>query len=335
MPPEAARPSVVPLIVQILLLLAGIAMTVFFLTRLPMQFTASYGTVGAPPHAASAAICSTSDMLSEADIPENSIPESNPVIVVDPTLPDYDFAAVVPESLAVSTDYFADTIFIGDSRTVGLIMYTKLKPIDFSAVGLNISTIWTKSYIRMQDASGKNKSYKLADALEMKQGEYKSIYLAVGLNELGWEPAGFASAFKRSISNLRAITNVPIYVQLIIPVTKTASETSQFGVTNEKAVLFNAEIRRLAEELELYLLDPTEIFMLDDGTLDPDVASDGIHLQPPAYTEILDYYRTHVVDAADWANLTRKYLSENSNQSTPGLVFKPENPDPVIHSANP
>lgn len=39
---------------------------------------------------------------------------------------DYDYSMPVPQSEAVSEEYFDDAVFIGDSRTEGLIMYTDL-----------------------------------------------------------------------------------------------------------------------------------------------------------------------------------------------------------------
>ena len=244
MPDEAPRgPSAVSVALRLFLLAAAIAATVLFLLLLQVEFTYEYKPLtGMARHTAEAA-AEISDKLLESEIPAPPDPYAE--------LPDYDFTAPVPEAPAEQADYFADTVFIGDSRTVGLIMYTKLKPIDFSGVGLNVSSIWTKSYIRMQDETGANRSYLLADALAKKAGEFKSVYLAVGLNELGWGVTKFAEEFEKTIATLRSLTDVPIYVQLILPVTQKASETSQFGITNEKASLFNEEIRRIAEEEEL------------------------------------------------------------------------------------
>jgi len=320
-PKEAPRRvSAVSIALRLFLFAAAALTAVLFVFFMQVDFTYEYRPLRSLARMEAAPAADISDKLLESEIPAPPDPYAK--------LPDYDFSAPVPEAPAEQADYFADTVFIGDSRTVGLIMYTKMKPIDFSGVGLNASSIWTKPYIRMPDETGALRATMLTDALKMRAGEFKSIYLALGLNELGWKPSAFAQSFEATIDTLRQLTDVPIYVQLILPVTKTASESSEFGITNEKAVLFNVEIRRIAEEKELFLLDPTELFMLDDGTLDPVAASDGIHLQPSVYTQVLDFYRTHTVDAADYANLARRYLQEKS--APEDIVYAPIAPEPVI-----
>ena len=335
--PEAGSPGTAPrgpsaasVALRLFLSAAALIAAVVFLLIMQVEFTYEYRPLTIPARAAQAQIGEISDKLLESEIPAPPDPFAK--------LPDYDFTAPVPEAPAEQADFFSDTVFIGDSRTVGLIMYTKLKPIDFSGVGLNVSTIWTKSYIRLPDASGTLRATSLSDALTAKAGEFKSVYLALGLNELGWNPSVFAKSFESTIDTLRSLTDVPIYVQLILPVTQKASDTSEFGITNEKAALFNEEIRRIAAEKEVFLLDPTALFALEDGTLDPTAASDGIHLQPAAYTQIVDYYRTHTVDPADYANLARRYLADGDGDAAsdaPGKpdapeVFIPVAPEPVI-----
>lgn len=330
-PDTAPRgPSAASVALRLFLFAAALIAAVVFLLIMQVEFTYEYKPLPVFQKMEPSPAGDISDKLLESEIPAPPDPFAK--------LPDYDFTAPAPEAPAEQAEFFSDTVFIGDSRTVGLIMYTKLKPIDFSGVGLNVSTIWTKSYIRLPDASGTLRATSLSDALTAKAGEFKSVYLALGLNELGWKPSVFAKSFEYTIDTLRSLTDVPIYVQLILPVTQKASDTSEFGITNEKAALFNEEIRRIAAEKEVFLLDPTALFALEDGTLDPTAASDGIHLQPAAYTQILDYYRTHTVDPADYANLARRYLadgdgdaaSDDSGKPDAPEVFLPVAPEPVI-----
>ncbi len=214
----------------------------------------------------------------------------------------YDFTLSVPQSADVGADYFKSTVFIGDSRIKGLLMYTDLSPFDFSGEGANVSSVQTKSYIRMRDADGVFRNYTLFDALRLKLGEYDSVYISLGLNELGWKLDNFTVAFRELIKNIREITDVPIYVQLVMPITTRAAAASKFGITNEKAILFNDALVEITAELSLFRLDPLSLFIMEDGTLDPKYASDGIHLYPESYHTLAMYYRTHVVDLERYAN---------------------------------
>ncbi len=214
----------------------------------------------------------------------------------------YDFSSTVPASTAVDYSYFDDTVFIGDSRTKGLIDYSPLSPYDFSSVGLNVSLLLEKAFLRFPDEDGNLQPHTLLEALEREDVSYKSIYIATGLNELGWPVEGFIPEFSKLIDTLREVTDVPIYVQTIIPVTTYSSETTLYGITNEKCVIFNERLIKLAEEKEVFLLDPRELFTLEDGTLAPAHSADGVHLNRNSCKILADYYRTHIVDIYAYDN---------------------------------
>jgi lysophospholipase L1-like esterase len=291
--PETFVNSGIYTLIQILLLITAIAAMSLFLTFLPMKFTYDYPVTVMP------VICEASSGLIQLDnIYESEIPKPKRDV-----LPFYDFSKPVPEGVTYPPEYFSDTVFIGDSRTVGLILYTKLRTIDFSQVGLNIGLLSSKSYLRYTDENGEKREVTCMEALELEKGNYSAIYISLGLNELGWEANSFIKTYRNVLTEIRNITDVPIYIQLIIPVTAEASEKSTFGITNEKAVQFNSLMRTLAEEMQVFLLDPTELFALEDGTLNPEDAFDGVHLTTPAYKKLLAFYQSHVVDPNDYENL--------------------------------
>ncbi len=286
------------IVIEAVLALLSVSAAVLLALSLPCEYTHTYITAHAPIAVAAESAAPACDTVSVDDIPP---PPYVPVY--------YDFGDEIPQSAPVGYEYFNDTVFIGDSRTKGLIMYTEMSPYDFSSVGTNVGTVQVKRFIRMKDENDEFHSYTLFEALEKERGNYKTVYIALGLNELGWEAEKFDSTYRELITNIRAITDVPIYIQLIMPVTARAAETSEFGITNDKAVIFNYHLRRIAAEMSLFLLDTTDIFTLEDGTLDPAHASDGVHLQIASYQAIADYYRTHIVDTEAYDN-TRKAPSE-------------------------
>ncbi len=288
------------LILELVLALAAVLAATALTFSVFTEYTHTYITAVPPTVMAASEADTPTYGASEADIP-------SPVYV--PVY--YDFTKPVPESPAVDYSYFNDTIFIGDSRTKGLILYTDLTPYDFSSEGTNVGSVQVKAFIRMKNEDGELQNYTLFEALERESGNYHTIYIALGLNELGWPLEAFDTTFRELIKNIRAVTDVPLYIQLIMPVTTLSSATSQFGITNEKGVVFNEYLRNIAAELELFYLDTTDMFTLEDGTLDPAYASDGVHYHREWYKLIADYYRTHIVDLEAYEN-TRTVISEET-----------------------
>ncbi len=292
------------IIIKLLLAVAVLILAAVFASYLFVDYNFEYVTSPLPVAAVKSETIAAEGHLTEDDVPP---PPYVPVY--------YDFTSPVPEGEPVSFDYFNDTVFIGDSRTKGLLMFTDIKPYDFSSVGLNVSSLSTQAFIRMRDENNELRSYTLFEALEREEGKYKAIYVATGLNELGWPADGYMAAFDTFIKNIRAITDVPIYVQLIMPVTTYSSETTKYGITNEKCVIFNELLREYVAQNELFMLDPLSLFTLEDGTLSPDHSADGVHLNRASCAILAEYYRTHVVDINYYDN-TRPEVKEEAADNT-------------------
>ena len=312
-PPQPHRPendgeqsgSGVIIGIEIFLLIFAIAAAVMFCSFLKADFHFTYVETVTPSTAKTGLSDEPEEKIYERELPKK--PESPVTEKLE-----YDFTKPVPECDAYPLDYFNDTLFIGDSRTAGLIMYTKLSPIDCSATGFNLNNLNAKKYITYVDENGKKSSVTCYEALELYKGRYKSIYISTGVNELGWNVSMFAKAYKKAIESIREITDVPIYVQLILPVTTAYAKKSENGITNEKQAQFNEKLRELIEEEQVFMLDPLSLFSLEDGTLDPEKTYDGAHLEKFACNELLEYYQTHVVDVGKYSNLAGNDVSADA-----------------------
>jgi len=303
--PQQARPeqhpsprnrseSAAPVVIRLVLLAAASVMAALFVSFLFVDFTYEYIETPVPSVNTQNMTVPVSETVSESVLPV--VLPKNPNLI-HPVY--YDFSSTVPESEEYPLDYFNDTVFLGDSRTVGMIAYTAIKPHDYSSVGLNVTNSLKKAYIRIAESE---ELVTMLQALELQKGTYKSVYIALGVNELGYETTGYMRLYKKMIDEIRKVTDVPIYIQLIIPVTTAAANASKYGVTNEKCHEFNAELKKVAEEKKLYCIDPSMLFALEDGSLDPAYTFDGIHLTVAAYEKLVKYYRTHVVDPADYTD---------------------------------
>ena len=149
----------------------------------------------------------------------------------------YDFSAPVPESPAVEDSYFDDAVFIGDSRTEGLIINTGLSnATSYVYKGLMVDTVFTKPAVN-QD--GKKRS--VMDA--MKSTQFSKVYIMLGINETGWVYSQILqSKYGDIIDGIREINpGAVIYIQGIIPVSSKVSSTHRY-ITNAKINEYNIDL---------------------------------------------------------------------------------------------
>lgn len=285
------------ILIELFLLILAVISTLIFCSFLRLEYHFEYVTSENPSKTAFSA-----QNEPEEKIYEREIPIVEPLPEPDEKL-EYDFSSPVPECEAYPLEHFSNAAFIGDSRIAGLIMYTKLDPINYSATGFNLKSFANKKYITHVDEDGNKSLVSCAEALELDNGKYDSIYLSTGVNELGWNSKTFFSSYREIIRAIRKITDVPIYVQLILPVTTAYEERSTNGITNAKQAEFNEGLRTIIEEEKVFMLDPISSFSLEDGSLDPEKSNDGAHLEKFACAELLEYYQTHVVDIELYSNL--------------------------------
>ena len=215
----------------------------------------------------------------------------------EPPAPDTDVtwtnSVEVGASDAVDDSYFDDALFIGDSRTVGLSLYSGLKTNYYSEQGLNVSSVQTKSFV----SDGDNK-LTLSDALDANPG-FRKVYLSFGINEIGW---GSTDSFIKSYTSLveliqKKLPDATIYIQSILPMVKETAENDRYKPMggNGKVAEYNERLYKLCEEKGLRYINLNEIFADSDGNLTVTDSGDGIHLGVASSKAWADYLRTHTV----------------------------------------
>ena len=205
-----------------------------------------------------------------------------------PTPTPNDCGMLVPESEAVDDSYFDDAVFIGNSRTEGLKMYSGLTNATFiTEVGLTVDSIFT-DYC---DISGGGK----ARAFDQLAGmEFSKVYIMLGMNELGWVyESVFKEDYGKIIEKIREINpDAVIYIQSIIPVSKWKDSNDEvYTIANVNRL--NTQLRALADEKEVHYVDVAEGVMDDEGYLPFEATGDGVHLTPEYCVVWMDYLRTH------------------------------------------
>lgn len=205
----------------------------------------------------------------------------------------YDYGQAVPESAPVEEDYFADAVFIGDSRTDGFRLYSGLGQGDYLVkTGLSVFKI-EKDQVKVE-----GKKMTVPQALERKS--YGKVYVCLGLNELGMgNDQGYYDHFAGLIDTIRAAQpQAVVYIQLLIPVNeeKCAEKGVSEYVNNERIAVYNGLLRQLAQDKQVFLTDPAQV-IVDPATGQPpyDTVADGVHFQKGPYRQWLDYLKRHTV----------------------------------------
>ncbi len=234
-------------------------------------------------------------------VPTPALPE--PAVTLPPDkenvpLPVGDTAAAVgaylpvtvPASAPVGDEYFADAVFIGDSRTEGFRMYSGITNARYySAVSLSVDKVFTEPVV----TSG-GQSLTVAQALESES--YGKAYIMFGVNELGWgSEQAFADYYGRIVDTIRLSNpSAVIYVQSILPVSA-LKDGSGTVYTNANVVRFQKAIAQMCVAKGVNYLNVAEAVQDADGCLPYDATPDGVHLTPEYICVWADYLRTHTV----------------------------------------
>lgn len=203
--------------------------------------------------------------------------------------------SALPAFGRVTTDWFSDAAFLGDSLTSGLAFY-----------GVNVGDALVLGYegaspnqivnrTALVNTNADNEEQVPLDLLSERQPA--KLYLLIGTNALAGtgNDEGFLAYYARLLDELQAIMpNTMIFVQSVLNVRPEALESAP-GLTPERLAQMNADIQAMCSERGLYYLNLNEAFTGEDGYLLADYAqSDGIHLTVSGYTHWIDYLCTHV-----------------------------------------
>ncbi len=214
-------------------------------------------------------------------------PEPGPVTSGAPTYP-----SETPPGPARDESYFADALFLGDSRLRGLLDETGIAvAADYAYVAVSVSSVFTKNLV-----GGRT----IADDLRARRPAFAKAYLCFGLNELGWPyQSEFASAYAKVIALLRELNpDAVIYLLNIYPVTAAHSqEQAARGLfeTNENIRVFNETIAQLALDNRCHLLNAAAAVCDESGALPEGMSPDGVHASAALCRTLLRYLMEHTI----------------------------------------
>lgn len=235
---------------------------------------------------------SSSQQQSEA---ESSLADSSSSADAEDEVPaEYEYSLPVPESQRVTSSYFDDALFVGDSITAGIQSYALMKNASVVAfTGINTDTIMTREVIR-NDAG---ELETMPQAISRCQN-VKKVYVMLGANGVAWiGKENFVKNYGVFLDTIRQQhPDADIYVQSILPVTA-SKEESDPRFANSKIREYNAALQDMAQEKKYYYLNVAEAFADENGCL-PEEASptDGMHFGPKYYEVWFEYLKNHVAN---------------------------------------
>lgn len=198
----------------------------------------------------------------------------------------------LPETEAVEDTYFDGAVFLGDSRTEGLSLYSGLKTGYFyTAVGATVESVFSKKNFETEGGE----KVPLLDAVA--EQDCDKIYIMLGINELGWSKVKtFHDQYAKLVDRVREDHPEAKIVLQSIPPVSAKQEAKKTYVNNARIAEYNGVIQALAEEKECYFLDVAACLTGGDGLLPKDLNFDGIHLNPAGCKVWLNYLRTHSLE---------------------------------------
>lgn len=201
--------------------------------------------------------------------------------------------AAVPECGRVTTDWFSDAAFLGDSLTEGLAYYeiNVGGALVLGYQGTSPNQIVNRTTLTNNDGEEQVPLDILAERQPAK------LYVLLGTNALTGtgNDEGFLAYYGRMLDELKTtLPNAMIFVQSVLNVRPEAVEKAP-GLAPDRLASINASIQQMCAEKGCYYLNLTEAFTGEDGYLTAEYAqTDGIHLTVSGYNKWIDYLCTHL-----------------------------------------
>ena len=184
-----------------------------------------------------------------------------------------------PEDPDVPPASMADALFIGDSRTVGMMEYAGLTEANyFCSIGMNVFNI-KKNRVSVPSVG----KVTLEELLSHKK--YGKIYIMLGINELGYDFQSIINKYGDLLDFVNGKQpNAAIFIQANLHVSKKRSDSDKY-INNKNIDRLNSELSKSANGKSTFYIDANPLFDDKDGNLSLDKTSDNAHLYARYYTE--------------------------------------------------
>lgn len=189
----------------------------------------------------------------------------------------------------VDDTYFNNTLFIGDSRTVGFKVYKTLSGTAYYASK-------TFGVYGGFDRTMELDYFGVVTLEELlNKNQFSKIYIWLGINNAPTDPKTHEQKFRNFVYKIQEMQpNAIIYLLANLHVTKYYDQDPR--VNNEKINIINNFIKNIADNKKIFFLDPNFIYDNEDGALDYLYSADDMHIRVMYYDKFLDFLKEHAID---------------------------------------
>lgn len=221
----------------------------------------------------------------EVTEPPPIVPATDPLSTEAPTEPEILPTEAAPEPIQLTEDWFDDTLFIGDSRTLGMCCTKRLGEADYFSKG-SMST-FTVRYWSVTDRDFYDKRLQFV----LENFEYTKIFIHLGLNECGYDHETVIDAYQELVDMIRQLKpDAAIIIQSVMSVSREKARDEQFSL--ERINNLNDLLYQLAEDNGLYYQDTNRFAADEEGYLRADITNDGCHPHNFGYEEWAEFILT-------------------------------------------
>lgn len=173
--------------------------------------------------------------------------------------------------------YFDDALFIGDSRTDGLRLYSPIGEASyFCTTGMTVFDVF--------EVKAPNKEF-VEQTLEevLEERKFGKIYITLALNELSEEDELLREEFQAVLNRLGELQpQAKLVLHAVMPLGKEKSASESY-FSMERITQVNELLRSVAEDMDCCYLDASGLFAGEDGYLKEELSYDGCHLYARNY----------------------------------------------------
>ena len=219
-----------------------------------------------------------------------------------PAAAPYAIDGQVPKSARVSSSYFDDVVFVGDSISEGLNYYEaandvlgKAKFLTSVSLG-STNALWDVSE-RSVHPRWNGQKMKIEDAIPLTGA--KKVYIMLGMNDI------ISVGVDKSIQNfttlcnkiLKKSPNVQLYVESVTPRTNQGAKSDNGPLNNKSITAYNKKLSALCQTRGWYFINVAEVMFDSTGYLNRSYCSDpngmGMHFAYAGCKVWVDYLYTH------------------------------------------
>ncbi|MBQ4066165.1 MAG: hypothetical protein IJD22_00850 [Clostridia bacterium] len=196
--------------------------------------------------------------------------------------PPRDYVAPVP----VEPQEFDNALFIGDSRTMGLLYYGGIGNADvFATKGMTVYRAFTETI------NVKSSGDTMLEPL-LASRQYERVYIMLGINEIGGSLEAIKIKYAQLVDKVQETQpEAAIYVCANLHVTNSRSQVDSI-YNNTRLNALNEYVASLADGERKKYIDVNEVFDDSTGSFGAAYTTDDIHPKPQYYKQWVQWLGT-------------------------------------------